>query len=135
MKHRLTVLVGATPRALLHVIEYVFQAQPEFEILGVSCGAEGVARQGERLRPELIAVNVKPVKTGVCRTVRLIKRSCPSSKLILIFPVKGLAPSARRCGADACLEAEALLGRLLPTAQRLASTAQTEWLTTERKSS
>lgn len=133
--HKVRMLVAVTPRALFDLIEYLFRGRPEFEIVEVSRSARGVPQQGERLPPELIVVNVKPLKTDICRTVRLLKRSSPSSKLILIFPVKGFAHSARRCGADACLEAEALLSRLLPTAQRLAGARQTKQLTKERKSS
>ncbi len=129
------MLVAVSPPALFEVIEYLFRGRPEFEIIGSPCGARGVGRQGGRLRPELIVVNIKPLGSGVCRTVQSLKRWSPGSKLILICPVKGFAPSARRSGADACLEAETLVGRLLPTAQRLARTSQAELLLSERTSS
>ncbi len=135
LKHKVRILVAVNPRALFDVIEYLFRGRPEFEIVEAFRGAKGVARHGERLRPELIVVNVKPLKSSVCRTIQLLKRSSPSSKLILIFPVKGFAHSARRCGADACLEAEALLSGLLPAAQRLAGARQTKQLTKEKNSS
>jgi len=128
------MLVAVSPPALFQVIEYLFRCRPEFEIVGSPRGASGVKLQGERLRPELIVVNVKPLGSGVCRTVQSLKRSSPGSKLILICPVKGLASSARRSGADACLEAEALVGRLLQTAQRLARASRAEQLLSERKS-
>jgi hypothetical protein len=118
--HKVRMLVAGTPPALFQVIEYLFRAWPEFEIVESSRGARGVGRQGGRPRPELIVVNVDPLRTGVCRTIQSLKRSSPGSKLILICTVKGFALSARRCGADACLEVEALVGRLLQTAQRLA---------------
>ena len=108
--HKVRVLVAVSPPALFQVIEYLFRGRPEFEIVRSLRGV---------VVPELIVVNVKPVSSGVCRTVQSLKRSSPGSKLILICSVKGFASSARRCGADACLEAETLIGRLLPTAQRL----------------
>ena len=114
------MLVAGTPPALFQVIEYLFRAWPEFEIVESPRGARGVGRPGGRPLPELIVVNVDPLRSGICRTVQLLKRSSPRSKLILICPVKGFAHSARRCGADACLEAEGLVGQLLRTAQRVA---------------
>ncbi len=129
------MLVAVSPPALFQVIEYLFRGRPEFEIVGSPRGARGVGRQGGRLLPELIVVNVKPLRSGVCQTVQSLKRSSPGSKLILICPVKGFAHSARRCGADACLEAEALVSRLLRTAQLLARASQSELLLPERRSS
>ena len=126
--------VAVSPPALFQVIEYLFRDRPEFEIVGSPRGARRVRRQGGRLLPELVVVNVNPLKSGVCRTVQSLKRSSPGSKLILICPVKGFAPSARRSGADACLEAEALVGRLLRTAQRLAGARQAGLSLSERKS-
>ena len=120
LRHKVKMLVAGTPPALFQVIEYLFSGWPEFEIVESPRGAGVVGRQGGGPRPELIVVNVDPLRTGVCRTVQSLKRSSPRSKLIVICPVKGFAPSARRCGADACLEAEGLVGRLLRTAQRLA---------------
>ena len=132
--HKVKMLVAGTPPALFQVIEYLFRGWPEFEIVESSRGARGVGPQGARPRPELIVVNVDPLRTGVCRTVQSFKRSSPGSKLILICPVKGFAHSARRCGADACLEAEALVGRLLRTAQRLARASQAELLLPKKRS-
>lgn len=51
-----------------------------------------------------------------------MKRYSPGSKLILICPVKGLEQPARKCGADACLEEERLVGRLLRMARDLSET-------------
>jgi hypothetical protein len=134
LKHKVTMLVAGTPPALFQVIEYLFCGWPELEIVESPRGAKGVRWQGGRPLPELIVVNVDPLRTRVCHTLRSLKRSSPRSKLILICPVRGFADSARRCGADACLEEEALVGRLLRTAQRLARASQTEMLRSEKKS-
>jgi hypothetical protein len=114
------MLVAGTPPALFQVIEYLFRGWPELEIVESRRGARAVERQVGWPLAELIVVNVDPLRTGVCRTVRAVKRLSPRAKVILICPVKGFAHSARRCGADACLEAEGLVGQLLRTAQRVA---------------
>jgi len=69
--------------------------------------------------PDLIVVNVRPLRTRICRVVTAMKRHSPGSKLILICPVKGLEQPARKCGADACLEEERLVGRLLRMVREL----------------
>lgn len=73
-----------------------------------------------QLLPELIVANVKPVSARVSRVVASIKQASPLSKLILICPLENLAPVARKCGADACLQDEKLVGHLLRTARTLA---------------
>jgi hypothetical protein len=105
-----------SPPALSQVIEYLFHDRPEFEVVGCLTGLRNVGQRVGRLCPELIVANVKPVRTAVYQVVASIKRLSPSSKLILICPAKDFMAVGRRCGADACLEQEKLVRRLLGTA-------------------
>lgn len=112
-----------SPPALSQLIEYLFRGRPEFEVVGSLSRLGSTARAG-RLSPELIVANVKPVRTGVCEVVASIKRSSPLSKLILICPARDFMTGARRSGADACLEQEQLVRRLLGTAWALSERAK-----------
>jgi hypothetical protein len=112
-------ILVVSPPALSQLIEYLFRARPEFEVVGSLSGLRSMGRQAGRLCPELIVANVKPVRTGVCQVVAAIKRSSPLSKLILICPARDFMTSARRCGADACLEQEKVVRRLVETAWAL----------------
>ena len=112
-------ILVVSPPALSQLIEYLFRVRPEFEVVGSLNGLRNMGRQAGRLCPELIVVNVKPVSTAVCRAVASIKRSSPLSKLILICPARDFMAGARRCGADACLEQEKLVSRLLGAAWML----------------
>jgi hypothetical protein len=80
-----------------------------------------LAQQAERLLPKLIVAGVKPVSSGVGATVRAIKGASPLSKLILICPVGDFVSGSRRFGADACLDPDKLIARLLPTAAALSA--------------
>jgi hypothetical protein len=115
---KVSILV-VSPPALSQIIEYLFRDRPEFEVVGRLSGLRSMGQQAGRLCPELIVANVKPVRTAVCQVVTAIKRSSPLSKLILICPARDLMPGARRCGADACLDHEELVRRLLRTAGAL----------------
>ena len=115
---KVSILV-VSPPALFQIIEYLLRGRPEFEVVGRLSGLRNMGQQASRLCPELIVANVKPVSTAVCQVVAAIKRSSPLSKLILICPARDLVTSARRCGADACLEQEELVQRLLRTAWAL----------------
>ena len=106
--------------ALFQAIRHVFQGRNEFEIIGQSGSVRDLAEKSEQLLPELIVANLKPVRTGICSAVLAIKHSSPLSKLILICPVEDLAPMARKCGADACLQDEKLNRHLVRTACTLA---------------
>jgi hypothetical protein len=112
---KVSILVVGPP-ALSQIIEYLLRDRPEFEVVGRLSGLRSLGRQAGRLCPELIVANVKPVRTAVCQVVASVKRSSPSAKLILICPIRDFMACARRCGADACLEEEKLVGRLLRTA-------------------
>jgi hypothetical protein len=116
--HKTRILL-VSPPALSHFIQHLFQDRPEFEVVGTLSGLRSLARQADRLRPELIVANVKPVGTGVCPVVVAIKQSSPLSKLILICPISNLTSGARRCGADACIDPEKLVRGLVPAASAL----------------
>ena len=112
-------ILVVSPPALSQVIGYVFRDRPEFEVVGRINGLRSIGQQAGRLCPELIVANVKPVRSAICHVVASIKQSSPLSKLILICPARDFVVSARRCGADACLEQEELVRRLFGTAWAL----------------
>jgi len=116
---KITILVVGSP-SLSRIVEHLFRGKAEFEVVGTVGGLGSLGPHAGRLLPELIVAGVKPVSVGICRVVALIKQASPSSKLILICPVEDLAPVARKCGADACLQDEKLAGHLLRTARTLA---------------
>ena len=116
---KVKLLVAVSPPALFQVIEHLFRGRPEFELVESRRGFRAPERQEGRELPDLIVVNVRPLRTRICRVVSAMKRYSPGSKLILICPVKGFAHPARKCGADACLEEERLVGRLLSMAREL----------------
>jgi hypothetical protein len=117
---KVRVLVYSPP-ALTQLIRHLFRSKPEFEIVGCVGSSRRLASESQRLLPELIVATLKPVRTGICRAVLSIKHSSPLSKLILICPLTGLLSQARQCGADACLEEERLVFRLLPTVAALSA--------------
>jgi hypothetical protein len=115
---KIRILLVGCP-ALAHVIRHLFNERPEFEIVGSQRGLRGLARQADRLRPQLIVANVKPVSTGISAAVVAIRTSSPLSRLILICPTSDLIMGGGRWGADACLDQEKLVRRLVPTASTL----------------
>jgi len=116
--YKIRILVVSSPAFSL-VVGHLFRERPEFEIVGHINSPSQLAREASRLLPELVVANLKPVRTGICSAVLSLKHSSPLSKLILICPLTDLAQAGRRCGADACLGPENLVGRLLPTATAL----------------
>jgi hypothetical protein len=107
-----------SPPALSQLIEHLFRDRNGLEVVGRVDGLDGAA-EARRLLPELIVANVKPVRTSIGPAVSSIKRSSPLSKLILVCSVSDFISGARRWGADACLNQEQLVHRLVPTALAL----------------
>jgi hypothetical protein len=118
--HKISVLVVSSA-ALSQLIRHILRGGPEFEVVG-SIG--GFKNLGQWPRPELIVVNVKPVGTAICQAVAAIKESSPASKVIVVCPVRDFARVARRCGADAYLSHESLVGHLLRKARSLSTRPQ-----------
>lgn len=107
------------PPALSRIIQCLFEAQPEFEVVRSIGGLKHLGSRLRRLDATVIVMNVKPVGTNIPHVVRAIKRSSPLSKLIVICPLTDLAGTARACGADACLEPGQLVRRLVPATAKL----------------
>ena len=95
------ILVVSSP-ALSQVIEHLFRERSEFEVVGRLGGLKALRRQSERLLPELIVADIKPLTTRVSRAASFIKLHSPLSKLIMICSIRDLMGDALRSGADAC---------------------------------
>jgi hypothetical protein len=108
------LLIG--PPALAQLLKYLFRSNSEFEIVG-QVGRFRDLSSCTLYAPGLIVANVKPIGTGFGSAIASIKEFSPSSKVILICPVRELRHGARKCGADACLDQEKLVFHLLPTAR------------------
>ena len=117
---KVRVLVVGSP-ALGRVLKHLFAQGGDFEVVGSLRGLKSLERQSDRLLPKLIVAEVKAVSTGVGATARTIKQRSPSSKLILVCSGREFVSSARRFGADACLDPEELIAQLLPTAVALSA--------------
>ena len=115
---RMRILIVSSP-SLAHVIRHLFRDQPGFDVVGTAAGLKSGARAAKLLNPELIVAHVRPVAARPCTVAASIKRSSPLSRLILVCPIRDLMHGARGCGADACLEQEKLVLRLVPTALAL----------------
>jgi len=101
------LVVGST--AFSQLIRHLFENQPAFEVVASRGGLKNLGPRIEQLHPTLIVASVRVVGTNIQRAAHEIKRFCPCSKLILIFPYKDLAETARDSEADACLEPEELM--------------------------
>jgi hypothetical protein len=127
-------ILVVSPPALSRVIKHLVRGRPEFEIVGSIGGLKSLPQEAGRLLPELIIANVKPVGMGICPAVVAIRNSSPQAKLIVICPVADLIKSALRCGADAGVEQEKLVFRLLPAASALSASAARPRIKTHQRS-
>ena len=121
---KVDVLVAVEPAPLLRVIEHLFRRRPEFRIVTRRSGGSALVRQASHLRPELIIFNMRLLGQEASKIIREVKLASPGSKLIVTGFLQGFRLHARECGADAYLEEEQLVRRLVPTAQRLLSQRQ-----------
>lgn len=130
---KVEVLIAVEPVALLQVIEHLFR-RSEFRVVEGLSEWPALAREASRLRPKLIIANVKLLGDGAAKIISEVKLASPASKLIVISFPHHLEGHARKWGADAYLEEEDLVRRLVPTAQKLLGQAQPR-LRKDRRSS
>jgi len=114
---RIKILIISSA-SLARVVEYLFLGRAEFEIVGNVSTFEDLE---QKIVPDLIILNVKPVTTGIRGVVASIKNYSPMSKLILTCSLEELPFVARQCGADACLRDEKLAGHLVRMARILSA--------------
>ena len=129
---KMKVLVVGPP-ALAQIIGHLFRERPELEVVGTMAGLRNLTRNAERLLPELIVATVKPVGTDVGKHVTSIKRCSPSSRLILVCPIPEFMGKARSSGADAFLDQEQLVSRLVPTVLALVGQQSPEHTSSHRQ--
>lgn len=116
---KVEILVAVEPAPLLRVIEHLFQRQSEYRIVARRRGGSALARQASHLRPELIIANMRLLGPGAAKIIPEVKHASPRSKLIVTGFPQGFGTHARKLGADAYLDEEHLVRRLVPTAQKL----------------
>jgi hypothetical protein len=119
---RVKVLLVGT-RALAKLLGHLFRNRSEFEFVGSVSRLRDLPLRASSTSPNLIVVSVEPVGTSVRPALACVKKASPSSKLILICPVRELIRDAREWGADACLDQEKLVFHLLPTARSLSQSS------------
>lgn len=119
--HRVTILVAVEPAPLLRVIEHLFRPQLEFRIVARLSNGSAVAGQVSHLRPHLVIANMRLLGQAAGTIIRQVKLASPGSKLIVTGFPRGLGREAQEWGADAYLEEEDLVRRLVPTAHSLLS--------------
>lgn len=117
--HRVTILVAVEPAPLLRVIEHLFCRQLGFNIVARLSSGSAVAGQVARLRPDLVIANMRLLGQAADTIIREVKIASPSSKVIVTGFPHGFEQDARGWGADAYLEEEELVRRLVSTVHRL----------------
>lgn len=117
---KLKVLVAVEPVSLSRVIAHLIRDDSTLQIVSSLHKASELPRQARRLRPDLIIANARLLGEKASDSIPRVKRASPKSKLLLTDFHDGLERVARQCGADAYLEEESLVARLVPTVRRLA---------------
>jgi hypothetical protein len=113
------VLVAVEPPPLGRIIEHLFHDQPHYRIVMCLNEWTPLARYASRLQPELIIASISLLGDGAAGIVADVKLASPGSKLILINFSHDLGRHARKWGADAYLNSENLVQRLVPKAEKL----------------
>ena len=115
---KIAVIIAVEPAPLRRIVELLLPPS-EFRIVKNIGAWPALAREAFLLRPELVITNVKLLGNGAAKIVSNLKLASPDSKLIVISFPHDLERCARKWGADAYLEEEQLVQRLVPTAYEL----------------
>jgi DNA-binding NarL/FixJ family response regulator len=116
---QIEVLVAVEPEPLLNLIEHLLQ-RPEFRVIKKLHQWPALSKQTLRLHPHLIITNARLLGNQAANIIAGLKSASPNSKVIVVSFPHDLSREARQWGADAYLEEEQLVRRLVPTALKLA---------------
>jgi len=117
------VLVAVKSLRLHRVIEHLLHARRDLKVLARVEDRVQLPSALRRQFPRIVIADAAPIGLDFERSITVLKRSHPDTKLLVICSVSGFAREMRRRGADACLAEEALVKRLLPTVSVLAGSA------------
>lgn len=116
---KIRILVAVEPPPLGRIIEHLFHNQPNCRIVKCLNEWTPLAREASRLHPELIVISISLLGDGAAGIVADVKLASPGSELILIDFSHDLRRHVRKWGADAYLNSENLVRRLVPKAEKL----------------
>jgi len=104
--HKIRVVVADDSRtALRSVCEYL-EFEGQFEIVGTAIDGVYVMNQAERLRPELVLIDLSmPRMTGL-EVAKELRKSFPQMRILIFTELSGasLREECLRCGADGFVE-------------------------------
>jgi DNA-binding NarL/FixJ family response regulator len=127
------------PLSLCRVVQLILSGASEVKVLAHplthSDDAENLRRQAKRVQPDLLIANAELLGADACAAVMNIKRTCPRTRIILTDFDARLDAMANRCGADAYLEEELLVRKLLATVRRLAAKSNSRRTRARRRAS
>jgi DNA-binding NarL/FixJ family response regulator len=105
------VLVADDSPAFLRAAVAVVAAADGFELVGVARSGEDAVATAERVRPDLVLLDIRMPGVGGVEAARLIHESNRRAVVVMITasPGWGLPADAMRCGASAAMKKEDVL--------------------------
>jgi DNA-binding NarL/FixJ family response regulator len=119
------ILIAVQPPPLLRIVEHLLRDCTQFRVVARTSQSSTLKRQAKRLQPALIITNLRLLGPGAGRIIPEIRLASPGSQLLVTGFTQGLESHARDCGADAYLEEDQLVQRLVSAARKLLSKPQT----------
>lgn len=118
---KIRVVVADDSRtALRSVCEYL-EFEGQFEIVGTAIDGVHVMNQAERLRPELVLIDLSmPRMTGL-EAAKELRKSFPQMRILIFTELSGasLREECLRCGADGFVEKSQMPERLMDEVRKL----------------
>jgi len=112
-----SVLIALDPPSFIRLIGHLLHGRPEFRIVG-RCSKSGALARAGRLAPDVIIANTRP-GAAPGDILAGLKRSSPTSTLIVLTHAPGQSAPQSPEAADVCLPEEAVVRRLLPLIRKL----------------
>ena len=97
----------------------ILASQPDIDVVGVADGAEATALI-EELQPDLVLVDAQMPAMGGAEATRLIKRSAPRARVMVLAVHANDAELALESGADGTLMKDSPRQELLEAVRRIA---------------
>lgn len=113
-----SVLIAVQPPSFQRLLEHVLHGHPGLRVIGASSTRDSASDKAARLAPDVIIASTRLHGREHGDVVADLKRSSPSSTLILL--THALAEMVPHEGADASLPEDAVVRQLLPVIRKVA---------------
>ena len=116
---KLTALIVDQSPAILHGLESILRGSPDIQVVGTAASGVEAIDQAERLRPDVVLLDVRLRGIDAAEATRRIKKRSPESRVVFMVVHMDDIDAATEAGADGHVVKDSSHGELVQVIRRV----------------